>query len=319
MRSSRAPARSHNREHPYSHEPFHATVTPMGYTHITDDAQMHAYLERLKDRDVREIALDIEGEFNLHVYGERFCLLQLFDGTEEAVVDPQTTSSDLIRQLLENRNILKIIYDCSSDRMLLAKTHGILMNSILDLRPAVELLSFEKNDLTSVLGEALGLSESGSKKRFQQYNWTKRPIDPAAIEYAIRDVRHLFDLKEFLLKRLHETQNMERYILENLKRQDHPPETDRKPGVFRSGRHRKLSRRQQQEFARIYEIRERHAKELDLPPNTVVANNDLFAIAAGTITANDIQGNRRLPSSRLEVIRQEMGGPAPGGEGHGDS
>jgi ribonuclease D len=281
--------------------------SPMSaYTYIADDSGMSHYLQRLKDRDVREIALDIEGEFNLHVYGERFCLLQLFDGSEEVVVDPLTTSSTLIKELLENRNILKITYDSASDRVLLAKTHQILMNSILDLRPAVELLEYQKNDLKSVLEASIGVNEPGNKKRFQQYDWTRRPINAEAMEYALQDVRFLFPLKDFLLRRLYETGRLEPYILENTKRQDHPPEVDRKPGVFRSGRHRKLSRAQQREFQRIYDIRDRHARELDLPPNTVVANNHLFALVTGDITLASIRGNRRVPDERLEVIKREI-------------
>ena len=276
------------------------------YTYIAQNTELAAYLKRLKERGVKEVALDLEGEFNLHVYGERFCLLQLYDGEEEVVVDPFTVAGDLMRDLLENRNLLKITYDSTSDRVLLAKTHGIVMNSILDLRPAVELLDFERNDLSSVLGESLGLAAPGSKKRFQQYDWTKRPIDPAAIEYAIRDVRHLFELKDALLERLVRGGRLEEYILENLKRQDRPPETDRKPGVFRSGRHRRLTPSQQKEFQRLYDIRDRHARELDLPPNTVISNNDLFALAADEISTADVTGNRRLPPDRLTRIIAEI-------------
>jgi len=276
------------------------------YTYIADNSQMTAYLQRLRDRDVREIALDIEGEFNLHVYGERFCLLQLYDGHEEVVVDPQTTSGNLMKELLENRNILKITYDSASDRVLLAKTHQILMNSILDLRPAVELLEFEKADLKSVLEASIGVNEPGNKKQFQQYDWTRRPINADAIEYALQDVRFLFPLKDYLLRRLFETGKLETYILENTKRQDHAPDVDRKPGVFRSGRHRKLNRDQQREFERIYDIRDRHARELDLPPNTVIANNDLFALVTGEITLASVRGNRRMPDARLEAIKREI-------------
>lgn len=276
------------------------------YTYIADNSQMTAYLQRLKDRDVREIALDLEGEFNLHVYGERFCLLQLYDGTEEVVVDPQTTSINLIKDLLENRNILKVTYDSASDRVLLAKTHQILMNSILDLSPAVELLDFQKNDLKSVLQESIGVTAPGNKKKFQQYDWTRRPINPQAIEYALQDVRFLFPLKEYLLRRLYETGSLETYILENTKRQDHEPDVDRKPGVLRSGRFRALRREQQREFERIFAIRDRHARELDLPPNTVLSNSDLFTLVLGATSLGSIRSNRRVPDTRLDAIKREI-------------
>jgi ribonuclease D len=278
------------------------------YTYIRDNTGFQRYLERLKERGVRSMALDIEGEFNLHVYGERFCLLQLFDGSEEAVVDPVAVSGDLLKRLLEDRDLLKITYDSASDRVLMAKTHGIIMNSILDLKPAVELLEFPKQDLKSVLETALGIQESGSKKRFQQYNWTRRPIDPGALDYALQDVRHLFALKDALLSRLSEKGRIDLYILENLKRQDQLPDVDRKAGVLRSGRFKRLSGAQKTAFERIFDIRERHARELDLPPNTVVANNDLFAVVTGAMSIGDVRGNRRVPSAVLEAIKREMGG-----------
>ncbi len=292
----------------YLNDRFRGTVGMLmsDYTYIGNDSQLADYLQRLKERDIRVIAIDLEGEFNLHVYGERFCLLQVFDGHEEVVVDPFTTSIDLIKGFLENRNLLKLMYDCASDRALLFKSHRIVMNSILDLRPAVDLLGFHRQDLKSVLDSALGVYEPGDKKRFQQYNWTRRPIEAPAIDYALQDVRYLFALKDALLHQLAEAGQMESYILENLKRQDRLPAIDRKPGIFRSGRHARLRRDQQKEFQRIHDIRERYAKELDLPPNTVLTNNDLFAIVTGEIDLADARSNRRMPADSLQALKREI-------------
>ncbi len=277
------------------------------YTHIETDAEWRAYCSRVGERGVVAVAMDIEGEFNLHVYGERFCLLQLYDGHEQVVVDPTTVSASLIGELLEDESIGKITYDSASDRVLLAKTHGITVRAIVDLRPAVELLEFAKQDLKSVIEETIGGTDSGSKKRFQQYNWTRRPIDPGAIEYALQDVYHLFAVRDVLFERLAAAGLMDAYVQENRKRQERVPDVNRKPGVFRSGRHKRLTRDQKHEFERLYDIRERHAKELDLPPNTVVANDDLFALAAGAITPDQIRGNRRLPDATLRRIKSDMG------------
>jgi ribonuclease D len=276
------------------------------YTYIDSDKALIDYRKGLKDNGITSVALDIEGEFNLHVYGERFCLLQLYDGQQEVAVDPLAVSRDLLKSILEDRDLLKITYDCASDRVLLAKSHGIVMNSILDLRPAVEILDFEKQDLASVLDAALGIQEPGSKKRFQQYNWTRRPIESDAIAYAMQDVRYLFALKDTLLDKLVQRGQLEAYILENLKRQDRIPDVDRKPGVFRSGRHKRLNRAQKQDFQRIHDIRDRYARELDLPPDTVLANKDLFALVTGEIEINDVRGNRRVPPEKLEELKREV-------------
>jgi len=276
------------------------------HIYIDTDQDFRAFLGRLKERAVRDIALDIEGEFNLHVYGERFCLLQLTDGSEDVAIDPFGVSGDLLKELLENRDLLKITYDSASDRSLMAKSHGIVMNSILDLRPAVDLLEFPKQGLSAVLADALGVEEAGSKKKFQQYNWTRRPIDPAAVQYALQDVRHLFPLKDVLLRRLAERGQLEAFFLENLKRQDRPPELNRKPGIFRSGRHARLTKSQKTAFEAIYDIRERYARDLDLPPNTVLSNNDLFSLVQGALSPVELPGNRRVPAATLEALKREI-------------
>lgn len=276
------------------------------YTYISTDRELTDYLRRLAERGARTVAIDLEGEFNLHVYGERFCLLQVYDGREEVVVDPLTVSIPLIKTFLENRELLKIFYDCTSDRALLYKAHRIELNAILDLRPAVELLGFDRQDLKSVLDSTIGLHEEGSKKRFQQYDWTRRPIDEAAIEYAVQDVRYLFALKDVLLDRLTRSGQLDAFILENLKRQDHLPEVDRKPGIFRSTRHRRLNGAQKREFERMHVIRERYAKELDLPPNTVLSNDNLFSLARGEMAPNELRGNRRVPDDVVRALADEI-------------
>ncbi len=276
------------------------------FRYIKTDEQFGDYLARLSARGVDTVAADIEGEFNLHVYGERFCLLQLYDGHEQVVVDPFTVSADAIRKLLENPDLAKVTYDSASDRLLLAKSHGIAMAGIVDLRPAVELLEFPKQGLDSVIRATIGGTESRSKKKYQQYNWTRRPLDRGAIEYALEDVLHLFAVRDILFEQLRAADLMHTYEEENARRQARVPDLNRKPGVFRTERHRRLTREQKLEFERLHAIRDRHARELDLPPNTVVKNDDLFDLATGRITPDQIGGNRRVPEKRLGRIQSEF-------------
>ena len=278
------------------------------YTVIEQDQQFVAFRKRLEARAVRSVAMDLEAEFNLHVYGERFCLLQLYDGTEEAVIDPFSTSIDLIKAFLEDEGLQKITYDSASDRLLLAKAHGVAVNAILDLKPAVEILGFERQDLRSVLAETLGVNEAGSKKRFQRYNWTRRPLDPDAVRYAVRDVRYLFALKDVLFGMLSRDDLMDRYLTENRRRQERLPDVNRKPGLFRSSRYQRLNPGQRQELKRIYDIRERYARELDLPPNTVLANTDLFALVSGQIGPADLRTGRRVPDRVFRALKREISG-----------
>jgi ribonuclease D len=103
-----------------------------------------------------------------------------------------------------------------------------------------------------------------------------------------------------------EAGRLEAFFLENLKRQDGAPELNRKPGIFRSGRHKRLTKSQKTAFQELYDIRDRYARDLDLPPNTVLSNNDLFALVQGEMTPGDLGGNRRVPASRLEALTREV-------------
>lgn len=276
------------------------------YRYISNDADLDRMVSSLESAPRPEVAVDIEAELNLHVYGERFCLLQLYDGSHTAVVDPFGVSVRAIEGVLGNRSITKLVYDAAGDRALLYKLHGFLMVRLVDLKPAVEILGMEKQGLDSVLEEVLGVTPPASKKRWQQYNWTKRPIKPEAIDYAVRDVLYLFDLRDELFRRLEADGRMGEYWKENARREDIVPDTERRPGVFRSRRFQRLSKGGKSKFERLYEIRDEYARRLDLPPNSVLPNTDLFALSAGKIALADVRPNRRVPRGVFSEMKSKM-------------
>ena len=93
------------------------------------------------------------------------------------------------------------MYDAGSDLSLLKNSANIEIKSILDLRPAAELLNYEKKDLHSVIVFELGIFLE-KKKKYQQYNWINRPVSEQAIHYALNDVMHLLALKDIILAKL---------------------------------------------------------------------------------------------------------------------
>lgn len=252
------------------------------------------------------VAVDLEAEFNLHIYGEHFCLLQVYDGTNAVAIDPQAVSIGLIKEFLENRNLLKITYDSASDRLLLYKNHGILMNTILDLRPAVELLELQKQGLGSVLEEVLEIPPAREKQRFQQYDWTRRPINPDALAYAIDDVVHLYRLRDELLNRVRAAGIMDRYLVENFRVQATEPETDRKPGMLRGGRFKRLKPRQKELLESLHAAREEVAAEVNLPPNSVYPNKALFALVTEGLAPGEVRPPKNVPRDAFEGLVEEF-------------
>ena len=50
------------------------------YVMIDSDSSLKTQLDFWQAHGITSIAMDFEGEFNLHIYGEHLCLVQIFDG-----------------------------------------------------------------------------------------------------------------------------------------------------------------------------------------------------------------------------------------------
>lgn len=144
----------------------------MNYTLLNSDDEIKNLLARWEQNNIQQIALDFEGEFNLHCYGEHLCLIQIFDGSDFYLVDtlcadeeasrrnaesagkpfvpfvkaleksqvkPPVTEKGL-RLLLESPQIEKLWFDCASDGELVWKKFGIRLNKVYDVFRVAKVL-----------------------------------------------------------------------------------------------------------------------------------------------------------------------------------
>ena len=250
----------------------------MNIIELKTEDEISGYLKEIEQGRRNVIAIDIEAEFNLHCYGEHLCLIQVFDSQNEIIIDPfRFKDSAPLKGLLEKRDLLKIMYDVASDSCLLANEYGIRINSVLDLRPAVSLLKYEGQSLAHALQAELGIV-SPSKKRFQRYNWMKRPIEPAAIEYALNDVRFLFALKDRLFAKLSSHGLLDTYILHNLMLQDGGGHRNKKEKYEKAKGYNRLRKPQQNLFRALFTTRDAFARRTNKPPNYVFSNVKLLEL-----------------------------------------
>lgn len=280
----------------------------MGIIELKNDSEIYDYLKKLDEHNRKIIAVDVEAEFNLHCYGEHLCLIQLFDLENEIIIDPfKFKDSEGIKRLFEKRDLLKIMYDSSSDAALLENEYGIKIKSVLDLRPAVALLKYPKQSLAHILSEELGTVPL-NKKKFQKYNWMRRPINKAAIEYAMGDVKYLFRLKEKLFDKLNNNGLLDTYILHNIMIQDGMNHKNKKAKYEKAKGYNRLDKKQQKIFKEIFTLRDAFAKKLNKPPNYVFSNANLLELCRKNIHYRDFveQGiNPKIEHSiRDEILGQ---------------
>ncbi|MEE8353149.1 MAG: hypothetical protein V3S10_01715, partial [Dehalococcoidales bacterium] len=188
---------------------------------------------------------------------------------------------------------------------LLKNTSGMEIKSILDLRPAVELLDYERKDLHSVLAAELGIVLE-KKSRFQRYNWTRRPISRQAIDYALNDVAHLLALKDAIWRKLYERQLLDAFLLKNLQVQNKDYTRNPDDRYRRTRGYHSLRGAERTAFRRVFDVREKYAIALDMPPHNVVANGDLVRIAGDTEHLEGIRFSRGIGSDTANALRREL-------------
>ena len=142
--------------------------------------------------------------FNLHIYGEHLCLVQIYAGGTYYVIDPRSAS--VTKAGLEaffSSDVEKVWFECHSDETLVYKCYGLRIRNIYDIRVPAKLLGYDGN-LLSLEESLLGIVPSFSKKKNQTANWLRRPIPPEQMEYALADVAHLLELKDVLERKIAE-------------------------------------------------------------------------------------------------------------------
>lgn len=145
------------------------------------------------------IAVDFEGEFNLHIYGEHLCLIQVYDGAVYYIIDPRSPrlSKEALCSFFTSP-VKKVWFDMQSDNSLIFKNYGVSLANVTDIRIMAKCLDFQGN-LKGLAEEYLGIREEyEDKKKLQQTNWLKRPLDRKQVEYALSDVEYLFALEDVL-------------------------------------------------------------------------------------------------------------------------
>ncbi len=277
----------------------------MNYIYIENRAGLRSYLKRFEEKGLHIIALDIEAESNLHAYGEKLCLAQVFDGVNSIIIDPFSIDKDTLKLLFENPNILKVMYDAGGDLSLLKNSADIEIKSILDLRPAAELLDYEKKDLHSVIAFELGILLE-KKRKYQTHNWTKRPISEEAIDYALNDVIYMLALKDVILAKLYAKKLFEPFLLKNLQIQNKDYTRNPEDKYRKIDGYSRLQKDEKSLFRRVFDIRDKYAKQCNMPPHNVIHKADLINIVQDPKFIHKMRFAKRISADSIQEILHEL-------------
>ena len=224
------------------------------------------------------VAVDTESN-SLYAYREQVCLLQFSIPGEDFVVDP-LAGFDLspLTSVLADQATVKVFHAAEYDVMCLKRDFGFRFVNLFDTMWAARILGWRRVGLAHILRENFEVQTS---KRYQRYNWGKRPLDPEALAYARLDTHYLLPLQELQTAELAEKGRLEeaREVFDEVAATP-PANNDFDPeGFWRIKGARDLTSRQLAVLRELFIWRDQEAARVNRPHFKVVSDTVLSALA----------------------------------------
>ena len=136
-------------------------------------------------------------------YYPQLCLIQIASDDVIACVDPLAIS-DLtpLLDILYNPDVTVVFHAARQDLELLYMIRGELPPSLFDTQLAATVLGYgDQIGYANLVKQCVDVELD---KAHSRTDWTKRPLDPAQIDYAADDVRYLRDVYHILKDQLND-------------------------------------------------------------------------------------------------------------------
>lgn len=239
-------------------------------------------------RDAPRFAFDTESD-NFHHYDFKVCVIQLAapDGRIALLDTVAFRNVSVLGPLLSDPRIVKVVHAAAYDVALLKRDFGFTFAGLRDTEVDARVCGIPKTGLSTLLEEELGIPHS---KALQQFDWSRRPLEPAHERYLTTDVRHLLALADRLEARLRARGRELWAAEEGAAMADVPPADPRETLDFmRAKGARELSTRELCVLRELFALRERWARRWNRPPFMVIGDAALLHLA------------RRRPTNEQEL------------------
>jgi ribonuclease D len=241
-------------------------------------------------------AIDTEAD-SLHHYYEKLCLLQISTGDEDYVIDPLSgiDLSELIK-MIQKKPI--ICHGADFDIRILKRFHEFAPKEVFDTMMAAQFLGYPHPSLASLVDKHFRVHLS---KTNQKADWSKRPLTPSMLEYAINDTLFLHRLRAILEDELRNAGRLE-WFEESchalIKSTDRVRETDPE-SQWRVKGYKELKDHELVILRELWYWREEEAKERDKPRFKVMSPDQMIRIAKWTFSNpdRDIKACPAVPKS----------------------
>ncbi len=225
------------------------------------------------------IALDTEFMRD-QTYWPKLCLLQVASPDVEAIIDPLAEGISLaaFHALLADKAIVKVFHAARQDIEIFFQQAGVLPDPLFDSQIAAMVCGFGEAASYETLARKIAHAEVDKSARFT--DWSRRPLSPRQLEYALADVTHLRVIYEYLAAELKST-GRSSWVQEEISALQNPGLYRLEPkDAWKRLKARTSSRKFLAMLASIAAWRESEAQTRDVPRNRVLKDEALLEIAA---------------------------------------
>ncbi|TNF98727.1 MAG: ribonuclease D, partial [Gammaproteobacteria bacterium] len=156
-------------------------------TYIDSDIALEKFCSNIQNAEF--IAIDTEF-MRERTYFPKLCLIQVATPEQSACIDPFSIQDfHPLIDLFTNQKINKVLHSASQDMEIFLHTFKTLPFPVFDTQIAATLTGAgEQIAYARLVNDMLGVQLDKSHTRT---DWSKRPLEPAQLQYAADDVRYL--------------------------------------------------------------------------------------------------------------------------------
>jgi ribonuclease D len=209
----------------------------------------------------------------------RLCLIQLAGPADEILVDPLSAGIDLdpFYRLMADERMVKVFHAARQDLEIVWTQARLIPHPIFDTQVAAMVCGF--GEAVSYVNLVKQITGRDLDKSSRFTDWSRRPLSPKQLTYALGDVIHLRDIYVRLKAELERT-GRAGWLDEEMADLTNPAIYESHPED--AWRRLKLRVRNRKGLAVLMELaawRERNAQALDVPRSRILRDEALYDIA----------------------------------------
>ena len=265
---------------------------------VQDNKSLKNLCKNLKKQKI--IYLDTEF-LRDRTYWPLLCTIQIRTQRKSYLIDMISNNKmdfEKFKDILKNKNILKVIHSARQDVEVILYKFNLIIWPIFDTQLAYGLISNENSiGYTNLVEKLFKIKLS---KKYQQSNWSPRPLSESQINYAKNDVKFLPKIHKIILGEIKKKRKTSRLILETNKLKELKNVFDVKTAYKRT-KSKKLSVKELKLLKSISEWREKMAQKIDIPRNWVISDKIMMqAIKKKKLKQTTKDSRNRNFNSRID-------------------